>query len=462
MPTRKAGRPYFRSCRRNLPRLISVGRLDFNTEGLLLLTNDGALARVLELPATGWLRRYRVRAHGAVTQAQLDPLRKGVTISGIHYGAIEAAIERVQGSNLWLTFAIREGKNREVRNVLGHLGLTVTRLIRVSFGPFQLGELDDGAVEEVPTRVLREQLGDKLAALSGADFSAPVTPPAPPRRQLRQARHAAEDATSKEPKSESRRRMPGARTRRIAATKKLHRKFHGARPRSQKGRERAGRTRCAPHVLTDRKGRPIAVERYGQPPVQEPREATTRRARTRQTRPSTIFARAEPPSFARSRRPARGRASRGAAIMRVVGGRLRGRPSPRRNRQAIRPTADRLRESLFNILVHAYGDPIGGARVLDLFAGTGALGIEAVSRGAAFVLFVDDGAEARALLRENVATLGPWRHHPHLPPRRHQARPGASDRAVLARLPRSALWPKSRRTGAGLGARRRLACRRTR
>ena len=115
----------------NLPRLISVGRLDFNTEGLLLLTNDGALARALELPATGWLRRYRVRAHGSVTQQQLDTLRRGISVEGIRYGAIEATLDRVQGSNLWLTFAIREGKNREVRNVLGALGLTVTRLIRV-------------------------------------------------------------------------------------------------------------------------------------------------------------------------------------------------------------------------------------------------------------------------------------------------------------------------------------------
>src|SRR5580700_7052159 len=174
------GRPtIFEKLPQHLPRLISVGRLDFTTEGLLLLTNDGALARVLELPATGWLRRYRVRAHGKVTQDKLDALRKGITISGIHYGAIDAAIERLQGSNLWLTFAIREGKNREVRNVLSHLGLTVTRLIRVSFGPFQLSELDVGAVEEVPTRTLREQLGDKLVARSEADFSAPIVPTAP-------------------------------------------------------------------------------------------------------------------------------------------------------------------------------------------------------------------------------------------------------------------------------------------
>ncbi len=145
-----------------LPRLISVGRLDLNTEGLLLLTNDGGLARTLELPSTGWLRRYRVRALGTVTQADLDKLRGGITIDGIHYGAIDATLDRAQGSNVWLTFAIREGKNREVKNVLGHLGLRVNRLIRVSFGPFQLGELAEGAIEEVRTRVLREQLGEKV------------------------------------------------------------------------------------------------------------------------------------------------------------------------------------------------------------------------------------------------------------------------------------------------------------
>ncbi len=183
------GRPtIFAHLPKELPRLISVGRLDFNTEGLLLLTNDGALARVLELPTTGWLRRYRVRAHGAVTQPQLDELRAGVTIDGIHYREIEATLDRVQGSNLWLTFAIREGKNREVRNILGHLGLTVTRLIRVSFGPFQLSELAEGAVEEVRTRVLREQLGERVAALSGADFSAPVIPPPPPEKEERPPR----------------------------------------------------------------------------------------------------------------------------------------------------------------------------------------------------------------------------------------------------------------------------------
>jgi 23S rRNA pseudouridine2605 synthase len=169
------GRPtVFDNLPEGLPRLISIGRLDFNTEGLLLLTNDGGLARALELPDTGWLRRYRVRAHGEVTQAQLDALKKGVEIDGVKYGPIDATLERDQGANVWLVFAIREGKNREVRNVMAHLGLEVNRLIRVSYGPFQLAELGEGEVEEVKTRVLREQLGEKIASLAGADFNRPM------------------------------------------------------------------------------------------------------------------------------------------------------------------------------------------------------------------------------------------------------------------------------------------------
>jgi 23S rRNA pseudouridine2605 synthase len=168
------GRPtVFDNLPEGLPRLISIGRLDFNTEGLLLLTNDGGVARALELPDTGWLRRYRVRAHGEVTQAQLDELKKGVEVDGVKYGPIEATLERDQGANVWVVFAIREGKNREVRNVMAHLGLEVNRLIRVSYGPFQLGELAEGQVEEVKTRVLREQLGERVARLAGADFARP-------------------------------------------------------------------------------------------------------------------------------------------------------------------------------------------------------------------------------------------------------------------------------------------------
>ncbi|WP_431559671.1 pseudouridine synthase [Methyloceanibacter sp.] len=151
----------------NLPRVVSVGRLDINTEGLLLLTTDGALARHLELPSTGWLRRYRVRAHGRTTQDALDKLQSGVTLDGIKYGPVEARIERQQGSNVWLMIGLREGKNREVKRIAEHLGLTVNRLIRVSFGPFALGDLASGAIEEVKPKVLVDQLGTKLAGELG-------------------------------------------------------------------------------------------------------------------------------------------------------------------------------------------------------------------------------------------------------------------------------------------------------
>jgi len=156
-------RTVFEDLPEDLPRVVSVGRLDINTEGLLLLTTDGELARHLELPSTGWLRRYRVRVHGRVTEEALDALRQGVTIDGIHYGPVEVRIDREQGANLWLTLGLREGKNREVKRLAEHLGLTVNRLIRVSFGPFALGDLAEGAVEEVKPKVLADQLGRKLA-----------------------------------------------------------------------------------------------------------------------------------------------------------------------------------------------------------------------------------------------------------------------------------------------------------
>ena len=149
----------------DLPRVISVGRLDLSSEGLLLLTNDGGLARALELPSTGWLRRYRVRAYGRVTKTELDQLADGITVDGITYGPVEAILDRAETSNAWITVAIREGKNREVRRVLEAIGLKVNRLIRVSYGPFQLGKMAPGSVEEIAPSAMKEMLGALMPAM---------------------------------------------------------------------------------------------------------------------------------------------------------------------------------------------------------------------------------------------------------------------------------------------------------
>lgn len=143
----------------DLPRVMSVGRLDLNSEGLLLLTNDGGLKRKLELPSTGWLRRYRVRINGRPTDATFDPLRKGLTVDGERFQGMMVTLDRQQGANAWITVSIREGKNREIRRAMEAVGLSVNRLIRVSYGPFQLGQLKPGEVEEIRPRVLRDQLG---------------------------------------------------------------------------------------------------------------------------------------------------------------------------------------------------------------------------------------------------------------------------------------------------------------
>jgi 23S rRNA pseudouridine2605 synthase len=169
------GRPtVFSAMPKDMPRVMSIGRLDINTEGLLLLTNDGGLARLLELPQTGWLRRYRVRAHGEISQEQLDALKDGIAVEGVLYGSMEATLDRKQGANVWITLALREGKNREVKKVLGALGLNVNRLIRVSFGPFQLGDLAEREVREIRGRMLRDQLGPRLIEAAGANFDAPI------------------------------------------------------------------------------------------------------------------------------------------------------------------------------------------------------------------------------------------------------------------------------------------------
>jgi 23S rRNA pseudouridine2605 synthase len=157
----------FEALPRGLPRVISVGRLDLMSEGLLLLTNDGELSRALELPSSGWVRRYRARARGRIEQSRLDALKDGITVEGVRYGSIEATLDKAKegptGANLWITLTLAEGKNREVRRVLEALGLTVNRLIRVAYGPFALGTLEPGAVEEVGPRVIREQLAGIVA-----------------------------------------------------------------------------------------------------------------------------------------------------------------------------------------------------------------------------------------------------------------------------------------------------------
>jgi 23S rRNA pseudouridine2605 synthase len=169
-----------------LPRLQAVGRLDINTEGLLLLTNDGELKRRLELPSTGWLRRYRVRAYGRIEQATLDRLKEGITVEGVNYGPIEATLDRGDGANAWMTLGLREGKNREIRKVLEHLGLRVNRLIRVSYGPFLLGELPKRGLLEVPKSQMRDQLGIGPQVKDRTGFAkAKPKPVKPGRRKVR-------------------------------------------------------------------------------------------------------------------------------------------------------------------------------------------------------------------------------------------------------------------------------------
>jgi 23S rRNA pseudouridine2605 synthase len=175
------GRPtVFANLPKHLPRVVSIGRLDINSEGLLLLTNDGALARRLELPATGWVRRYRVRVNGEVEVEHLNQLRKGLTVDGVRYGPVQATLDRQQGDNAWLTMALTEGKNREIRKLCAHFGWAVNRLIRLSYGPFQLGNLEKGEVEEVKGKVLKDQLG--IETPKDKPKPAPTSPAKPPRK----------------------------------------------------------------------------------------------------------------------------------------------------------------------------------------------------------------------------------------------------------------------------------------
>ncbi|WP_374547972.1 pseudouridine synthase [Rhodoblastus sp.] len=245
----------------SLPRLMSVGRLDINTEGLLLLTNDGGLARVLELPSTGWLRRYRARANGETDQARLDTLAKGVTIDGVDYAGVEAKLDRVQGANVWITLGLREGKNREVKRLLEHLGLATNRLIRLSYGPFQLGETPEGAVEEVRTRVLADQLGTALAEEAGVDFEAPVIDRTPAPEYERERRPMREGGPrAKRPPAEQAEKK--VRPEKKMGTEKPGPRKHVTALRSERDKaEKGPRRRTESSATEDRRGRKVVVER---------------------------------------------------------------------------------------------------------------------------------------------------------------------------------------------------------
>jgi 23S rRNA pseudouridine2605 synthase len=221
---------------------------------------------VLELPATGWLRRYRVRAHGDTDQAKLDALRGGVTIDGIEYAGIEARLDRQQGSNVWLTMGLREGKNREVKRVLEYIGLDVNRLIRISFGPFQLGELEEGGVEEIKTRILQDQLGEALAAEAKADFDAPVfnhtaddDDERPSRGRRDERARGPEPRSERVPQAERFEEAPTPRSERVQPTSRKHVKT--MREERAEDRAKGGRNRIERNETADRKGRSVAVER---------------------------------------------------------------------------------------------------------------------------------------------------------------------------------------------------------
>ena len=308
------------------PRVVTIGRLDYNTEGLLLLTNDGGLARLIELPKTGWVRRYRVRAKGETNQAVLDGPRDGVSVDGVDYAGIEAKLDRVQGANCWLTMGLREGKNREVKRVLEHVGLEVNRLIRLSFGPFQLLDLAEGGVEEVKTRVLRDQLGPALAEAAGVDFGeaeplAAIVAPPPraakpgglrerPTREAKAWRSSAPAQAAPRERSFTRDRPPQrGRPEEPAQPEKREKPVSGPRRHVSVLRTAADFGRDGPRKrvertdTTDRKNRTVAVERLVA-------RATPASRDVRERRPSRAAGDARPPREQRGSQSAQGKRER--------------------------------------------------------------------------------------------------------------------------------------------------------
>jgi 23S rRNA pseudouridine2605 synthase len=286
------GRPtVFEALPKGLPRLISVGRLDINSEGLLLLTNDGELARGLELPAAGVVRRYRARAHGRVTQERLDKLKNGITVEGVHYGAIEAKLDKAkegpQGSNLWITVTLSEGKNREVRRVLEALGLKVNRLIRLAYGPFALGTLLPGEIEEVGPRVIREQLAGQIAPANLPKGDRPlfrkVATPTPGRRQrpAPEAEGAPRRTARPPPQAPRGQTRPGildGRPDAEGAQKKTYKKGW-AKPKPKARPAKVGGAKAAPAKRTGSPpaGGPSAGPRGPKPSASPPRSSGARR-----------------------------------------------------------------------------------------------------------------------------------------------------------------------------------------
>ena len=348
------------------PRVVSIGRLDINTEGLLLLSNDGGLARVLELPSTGWVRRYRVRVKGATDQAVLDGLREGLTLDGVQYAGIVATLDRLQGANSWLTMALREGKNREIKRVLEHLGLQVNRLIRLSFGPFQLGDIAEGAIEEVRTRVLRDQLGPALAEEAGVDFLSPLEnepeaaaaaeaaapperragkghePAQPPRRTRspEAPKHAAKQGARApahdrqiEPRAEPKVKPPPRVRKHISALRAEESKARGPRKRVERREtaDRAGRTVYVEHFRPTGAGGRSQEERPAKRPGKGKPSAGRGRA-FEDTRKERGARQGQEPATASREKGWRGNGRKGAASAKEKPGRGHasgGRPAPR-------------------------------------------------------------------------------------------------------------------------------------